>query len=367
VSPADPRAQGTSGRNRPAGAASEGTSGRNRPAGAAPGDGFRAWADAWQRALYGPDGFYRRAAGPAAHFRTGVSASPLLAGALARLARGCGLGRVIDVGAGRGELLAQLAGVDPGLELVGLDVVPRPDRLPASAGWLRSPGGAGLPPAEALREACRGALVVAHEWLDVVPCPVLDVDGAGVLRVVEVDVSTGAERLGAPATSAELEWVRRWWAGPGARVEVGVPRDHAWASLVRSAPDAVLVAVDYAHGRDDRPPGGTLAGFRDGRACPPRPDGSCDITAHVALDAVAAAGRSAGASATLLTTQRRALLALGVDPRRPALDVAGRDPRGYLAALQRAGEAAELVDPGGLGGFGWLLQSTGPSLADVGL
>jgi len=219
-----------------------------------------------------------------------------------------------------------------------------------------------------LREVCRSALVVAHEWLDNVPCPVLEVDRDGALRQVEVDVRTGAERLGGPADAGDLEWVRRWWpvdgAAEGTRVEVGVPRDRAWASLVASAPDAVLVAVDYAHTREDRPPVGTLGGFRDGRACPPRPDGSCDITAHVALDAVAAAGRGAGASATLLTTQRRALLGLGVDPRSPAADVR-LDPRGYLAALQRAGEAAELVDPGGLGGFGWLLQSTGPPLPDL--
>jgi len=334
------------------------------------------WADAWEEALYGPHGFYRRTGGPAAHFRTGVSASPLLAGALARLARACGLHRVVDVGAGRGELLGQLAVHNPTLELVGVDVVPRPTGqpasasagLPASAGWLQAPGGAGLPPAEVLREVCRSALVVAHEWLDVVPCPVLEVDGNGVVRQVEVDVRTGSEWLGARADADDLDWVRRWWAVDGAaagtRVEVGVPRDRAWASLLESAPDAVLLAVDYAHAREDRPPFGTLAGFRDGRACPPRPDGSCDITAHVALDAVAAAGRSAGASATLLTTQRRALLGLGVDPRRPAADP-GHDPRGYLAALQRAGEAAELVDPGGLGGFGWLLQSTGPPLPDL--
>jgi len=329
------------------------------PAGPAP------WRPAWQRALYGPDGFYRAAAGPAAHFRTGVSASPLLAAALARLARESGLRRVVDVGAGRGELLAQLAAHDPELELVGLDVVPRPPGLPSAAAWVRSPGGARLPPGGALVAACRGALVVAHEWLDVVPCPVLETDRSGVSRVVEVDVSTGAERLGAQATAADLDWAARWWPVETGRVEVGAPRDLAWAMLVRSAPDAVLLAVDYAHTRADRPPGGTLAGFRDGRACPPRPDGSCDVTAHVALDAVAAAGREAGAVATVLTTQRTALLGLGIDPRRPALEVASRDPRGYLDALARAGAAAELVDPGGFGGFGWLLQSTGPPLPDL--
>jgi len=85
----------------------------------------RPWHDAWQDALYGPAGFYRSAA-PADHFRTSVHASPVLAQALSRLARACGLGRLVDVGSGRGELLAAVADVDPGLTLVGVDVVDRP-------------------------------------------------------------------------------------------------------------------------------------------------------------------------------------------------------------------------------------------------
>jgi SAM-dependent MidA family methyltransferase len=324
------------------------------------------WAQAWQRALYGPEGFYRQAAGPAAHFRTGVHASALLAGALARLARSGGLARVVDVGAGRGELLGQLAACDPGLELVGVDVVPRPPGLPGGAGWLRAEGGARLPPADLLTAACTGALVVAHEWLDVVPCTVLEVDEDGVPRVVEVGVPDGCERLGARADEMDLDWLGRWWplagAPAGTRAEVGRARDQAWAALVRCAPGSLLVAVDYAHDVRARPAVGTLAGFREGRACPPVPDGSCDVTAHVALDAVAAAGTAAGATASALTTQRAALRALGVDARRPPSADAAVDPRGYLAALQRAGSAAELLDPGGLGGFGWLVQSTGPAL-----
>ena len=46
--------------------------------------------DAWQQALYGPDGFYRRER-PAAHFRTSVHASPLFGQALARLALELGI------------------------------------------------------------------------------------------------------------------------------------------------------------------------------------------------------------------------------------------------------------------------------------
>jgi hypothetical protein len=59
-----------------------------------------------------------------------------------------------------------------------------------------------------------------------------------------------------------------------------------------------------------------------------------------------------------LTTQRAALRDLGVRgelPPRPGADAdAGRE---YLAALGRAGRAARLLDPAGLGGFGWLLHA----------
>jgi SAM-dependent MidA family methyltransferase len=313
------------------------------------------WDVAWQAALYGPRGFYRRAVA-AQHFRTSVSASPLFAEAIARLARECGLGAVVDVGSGRGELLQLIADVDPGLGLVGVDVVPRPPDLPRSARWLESPGGSPLP---AL--VCSDALVVANEWLDDVPCPVLEVDDAGVLRVVEV-ATDGTERLGGAATAEQLGWVQRWWpaAEPGSRVEVGLPRDRAWAALVAQAPGCVLVAIDYSHLHGARPAAGTLMGYRAGTSVAPVPDGTCDITAHVALDAVAAAAGLVTAS--LLTSQRQALLALGVSGSLPPHSSAARDPAGYLAGLARAASAAELLEPGGLGGFGWLVQSRGPAL-----
>src|SRR5689334_20025288 len=74
------------------------------------------WRSAMAGALYGTGGFFTRSAeGPADHFRTSVHASPLFAGALLRLIRrvDAALGGpdrldVVDVGAGRGELLAAL-------------------------------------------------------------------------------------------------------------------------------------------------------------------------------------------------------------------------------------------------------------------
>jgi SAM-dependent MidA family methyltransferase len=82
----------------------------------------------------------------------------------------------------------------------------------------------------------------------------------------------------------------------------------------------------------------------------------------VALDACAEAGKAAGAAETVLTTQRAALRALGLDARRPPLGLAASDPEGYAAALCRASQDAELVDAAGLGGFGWLAQAVGTHL-----
>ncbi|HWS36423.1 MAG TPA: SAM-dependent methyltransferase, partial [Actinoplanes sp.] len=173
-------------------------------------------------------------------------------------------------------------------------------------------------------------------------------------RKVLVDPSTGAETLGGPADPADLFWTSRWWPGPG-RIEVGTPRDRAWAEAVASLRRGVALCVDYGHLAADRPAFGTLTGFRGGRQVPPVPDGRCDITAHVAMDAVAAA---TGVPHRMVR-QRAALRALGVDGTRPSLELASTDPAGYLRRLSTAGAAAELTDPAGLGGHWWLWHEVG--------
>jgi SAM-dependent MidA family methyltransferase len=186
------------------------------------------------------------------------------------------------------------------------------------------------------------------------------------VRLVEVDPATGYEQLGPLPSPPDRDWLFRWWpiedGEPGARAEVGRSRDDAWSDLVRRVRRGVLVAVDYHHTPTSRPPHGTLTGYRDGRMVRPVPDGWCDITAHVALDACAAAGIAAGATATLLTTQRDALRVLGVEGTLPDRSMATSDPAGYVAALAASSQAAELLDLAGLGGFGWLVQTVGVDL-----
>ncbi|MCA2215887.1 SAM-dependent methyltransferase [Jidongwangia harbinensis] len=315
--------------------------------------------------LYADGGFFAGGeVGPAGHFRTSVHASPLFAGALLRLIDrvDAALGRperidVVDVGAGRGELLTALrAGL--GTErhrFTAVEVGPRPAGLPVDIGWER-----------AVPEPVVGVLL-ATEWLDNVPLDVAEVDDRGDVRRVLVDPATGVESLGGPVDAADRMWLARWWpqifAGvAGARAEVGWTRDVAWADAVSTVRRGAALAVDYGHLQAARPPLGSLTGYRAGRQVEPVPDGTCDVTAHVAMDAAAwAAG-----TAYSLIGQREALHALGVDGARPPLDLARSDPAAYLRALGSAGAAAELTDPAGLGGHWWLLHTVGvpPLLGD---
>ncbi|MFG1697763.1 SAM-dependent methyltransferase [Nonomuraea sp. NPDC049309] len=315
------------------------------------------WRAATERALYGEEGFYLRER-PSGHFRTSVSASAAFAEAVLTLLAevDAELGKpdvldLVDIGAGEGALVARvLERAEPGLRdrlrVTAVDLSPRPGDLPDEITWSRS-----------LPDTITG-LAIANEWLDNVPLDVIEQTSEGP-RVVMVNVHTGEERLGGPPHPADREWLDRWWplTRVGARAEIGRPRDEAWASVLVRLTRGRAIAVDYAHPVDNRPPCGTLTGYRDGSVVTPVPDGSCDITAHVALDACAEAGRRAGAISTTLSTQREALRELGLTGARPPLELARTDPRGYLRALARASEEGELLEPTGLGGFGWLSQT----------
>ncbi|MGI5285512.1 SAM-dependent methyltransferase [Nonomuraea polychroma] len=314
------------------------------------------WRAATERALYGEKGFYLRER-PSGHFRTSVSASAAFADAVLALLRqvDAELGEpeeldLVDIGAGEGALMTGvLAAAEPALRdrlrVTAVDLSPRPHGLPEQITWRK-----GLP------DRISG-LAIANEWLDNIPLDVAEQTPDGP-RLVLVDLRTGEERLGGPLRPADREWLDRWWplTRVGSRAEIGRPRDEAWASVVARLTSGRAIAIDYAHPVDNRPLCGTLTGYRDGAVVAPIPDGTCDITAHVALDACAEAGRRAGAISTTLSTQRDALRALGITGVRPPMELASTDPRAYLRALARASEEGELIDPSGLGGFGWLDQ-----------
>ncbi|MFD0787016.1 SAM-dependent methyltransferase, partial [Micromonospora azadirachtae] len=96
----------------------------------------------------------------------------------------------------------------------------------------------------------------------------------------------------------------------GVRAEIGRSRDEAWANAVGRIDRGLALAVDYGHLKRERPVSGTLTGYRGGRQVAPVPDGSCDVTAHVAMDSVASAGERVARCAYSLSSQREALRAL---------------------------------------------------------
>jgi SAM-dependent MidA family methyltransferase len=329
-----------------------------------------------ERALYGPAGFFTAGPGPAAHFRTSShAAGPFVTAVTTLLTRvDDALGNpavvdLVDVGAGRGELLLAVRAAAPPalrtrLRLTAVELAPRPADLPSEVAWTTS-----------LPSSVTG-LLTAVEWLDNVP---LDVVRDG--RYVLVNDS-----LGDPVSAADADWLARWWPSGGLVAEVGLPRDLAWSSAVSRVQAGLALAVDYGHVAGERPALGTLTGYRAGRQVPPVADGTCDITAHVAIDSVAAAGRdragrepnwplfrstssqphaepnaeavsSGGERAEpVLMRQAEALRALGADGRRPPIALASTDPAGYVRALAAASLATELTDPAGLGAHYWLLQ-----------
>ncbi len=315
------------------------------------------WSTAMAESLHAPgSGFYAAGRGPGSDFRTAATVAPdLLADAFTTLFRRLPEGvrrQLVEIGAGNGALLAALAErLPPEVDLVGVERRARPPGLPPRVRWT-----------EELPRSVSG-LLIAVEWLDTVP---VDVVADGALLLVDDE---GRETPGPPPSREDGAWLARWWPGPardaeGGRREVGSRRDAAWAEAVGRLSAGIAVAVDYGHHRTDRPPAGTLTGYRRGRVVPPVPDGDRDVTAAVAWDAVLAAVLERHphlADQSVLTDQRAALHALGVRaalPARPAGPApTSPAPTGYAEALRGASAARELTDPAGLGAFGWLMHA----------
>ena len=159
------------------------------------------------------------------------------------------------------------------------------------------------------------------------------------------------ESTGAAPTDEELAWCARHWPVEGlpvgARVEVGLTRDLAWGDLVARVRDGILLAVDYGHTAGDRPAGGTLTAYRSGALVVPVPDGSCDLTAHVAVDTL---------EHDEITTQRAALRDLGSTPASPRTTSPAPTRPATWSALAAASAVGALTAPDGLGGFAWVLR-----------
>ena len=309
--------------------------------------------DTWSRAWRDASREFWSGEQPSAHFTT--SAGPLVAERIAAIVRevDARLGHpetlhVVDIGCGDGALLAlvreECADLSPRVRWTGVDV--RPFEVDGVESLV-----AEAPCALPLGEV-RG-LVMAHEWLDEIPCDIVERDEDGIDRLVLID-RRGVEVLGPPLTDdhacakcgvdagkARL-WLERWWpsAEPGDRAEVGIARDRAWQWMTGLLAEGTALATDYGHlhaARTTRNRHGTLAAYTSGCLVRPVPDGTANLTAHVALDACAAA-----VPGTTLTLQRDEITAapLGEEP-------SAADVERHFASLR-------LRDRDRLGAVGWL-------------
>ena len=325
------------------------------------------WVKAWTRSA---NTFYS-GQWPADHFATAPSHSTAVAEGLVHhlthviehLHDGgyFGVIDVCEVGGGDGTLMTQVLDIagqqHPAVAFRAkvIELRPRPPQLASTIEWIHGPMHTHLP------ESIRG-LIFAHEVLDDVPLTLAQFDASLTLRQVMVNAATGDEELGEPISANDREWVSRWWPhqSAGGRVEIGAARDQTWAAIASTVSTGIAIAIDYAHTQEQRSLGslalGTLTGFRDGYACQPVPDGSMNITAHVALDACAVAAEQACAPlpvTTVLVSQRDALGVLDRSAAPP------QSPHEALVAIAQHSQRELARDSSSFGAFTWLIHHIG--------
>lgn len=155
-------------------------------------------------------------------------------------------------------------------------------------------------------------VVIAHEFLDDIPCTLAEVDADLNFCSVLVEPETGHEQLGDQVNDIERAWLETWWPVTviGARREVGLARDRAWETLLRIFDSGSAIAIDYSHTLEQRQSGlfdsGTLIGYSHGRAKRPVPDGSMNITAHVSVDSLIETGAELGLPPAILERPHKA-------------------------------------------------------------
>ena len=315
-----------------------------------PARGSRSWFDAWVESAYGADGFWRLHS-PDAHFRTAAASGPLIGQMLAALVdRHEGVGCVVDVGAGNGRLLEELAAIRPDLQLLGIDLRERPTGLPDQVGWAQDLwdvryGCWTTGEAAAALDRPEPVMIICCEWLDDLPCPVVAQHTDGWREVIINEA--GLEQAGPRLESEELAWADRWWPG-GERAEIGVTRDRAWAELIRLVRKrgGCALMIDYGHTAERRPVSGSLGAYRDGRALEPAVGTGANLTAHVAVDAVRTAGEALGVTTTFCGLQSEVVPELLQVEAHP-------DP---LVDLDRRSQYSALSSQYVWGSHWWLLQ-----------
>jgi NADH dehydrogenase [ubiquinone] 1 alpha subcomplex assembly factor 7 len=253
---------------------------------------------------------------------------------------------LVELGPGRGTLMADLLratrgvpGFHEGLELHLVEVSPalRARQAEALAGWRpvwhdRVAEVPALP-----------LLVVANEFFDALPVRQFLRRGNGwAERIVGAKGDRLVFGLTAPAPLAALAH-RLEDTEEGDLVEVSAAGEAVAAEIGgRIARDGgAALIVDYGGWRSR---GDTFQALRAHRKVDPLDEpGTADLTTHVDFEALARAGRGAGAAATAMTTQGVFLERLGITARAQAL-ARGSQADAVAAAHRRLTHPGEMGD-----------------------
>ena len=325
------------------------------------------FADYMDAALYdNRDGYYTTKASigfDGADFLTSPELGPAFGRALAQAAVDCwaAIGKpaqwdVVEAGAGRGilmrDLLEALAKERPeaarGARPAIVEVSPHLRAQQALALEGRELRWASV--ARALAPI-RG-VVFANEVLDAFPVHVL-VRAEDGLREVYIDVKDGglAETLRAPS-HPDLRYRVPDGLPVGGRWEVSLGAESWMAQLAAAVGQGYVIVIDY--GGDDaelltRAGSGTVRGFSRHRLVTDALEapGEHDLTANVNFTAIRRAAEGAGLTLAGVTTQRDALIGLGVR------EAYGRptEPLDQLRAASRRSAIDVLLEPNGLGAY----------------
>lgn len=232
------------------------------------------------------------------HFITDPMRSKQIARALARristLLRSDEPLEIFDVGAGNGDLLRAIAEYLPNARAFhGVDVREQPGDVPGT--WHQQDA-LDLP----ARSTDATPVLICHEFFDDVPCDLVEVDNLGIARLIISDQKDDfmlgpalTDPAAGPDRDVMLQWIQRWWppTRPFMRIEVGHRRDVLWHDFTQRMRGGLAFAIDYGHLLPERRVGtwdaGTTVGWRHGRPAPLRWDASRNVTAHVAMDALA--------------------------------------------------------------------------------
>lgn len=325
------------------------------------------FADFMDAALYDEtDGYYTTHAAigfDGADFLTSPELGPAFGRALARAASDCwdAIGRpsqwdLVEAGAGRGVLMRDLldalakerAEAARNARPAIVEVSPRLREQQALALEGRELRWAAV--AHAL--APIHGIVFANEVLDAFPVHVL-VRATDGVREVFVDEQGGAlvEALRAPS-HPDLRYRVPDSLPVGGRWEVSLGAESWIAQLAAALAQGYLLVIDYGGDEADlltRGGAGTVRGFSRHRlvADALSSPGEHDLTASVNFTAIRRAAEGAGLALAGVTTQREALINLGIR------EAYGRptDPLDQLRAASKRSATDVLLDPNGLGAF----------------